>query len=426
MSVLFMRAFPKHLAKVVVDRWNHMVAGDYETPPCPPEKLLRELLEIAHLAAGAPEEARYPQFNVVAVPSEDEVQRNRIERRWPFKEPRPLSVNELRSLAPAVDAKKSAVWVEWKKDGWQVVGLVDLGTSWHRARMGLEYQYRRPSCLLVQVEGPSRMRVYQGEFRVAMLMNGQIEGHEGVDLHISLHPPANAGLAAMNQDLVRPEVEEISEWHGFEFIALLNTYVGIANSISLGGHGGSVIIVPTGASLHFARGRIKYPQCNSVLRSSFIDYMNARHKLGDLIAQEENEQLVSPEQISHAVLPTLDTYEDLVEATRFVAHLAGCDGAIVISEDLCLLGFGCEIKAELRSGAEVLEIKNEMRKEERALNVEQFGMRHRSAINLVSQEPRYRILVISQDGYISVVWSEEGRIFLRKTINLINLNLPWA
>lgn len=270
------------------------------------------------------------------------------------------------------------------------------------------------------------MRIYQGQFRVAMLTDGTIEEYKGVDLHLSLHPAANAGLAAMNQNMKRPQVEEIREWSEFEFIALLNTYSGIANSISLGGHGGSIIILPTRVPLPVAAGRIKYPQNSSVLRSSFIDFMNARHKLCDLIAQEETGQSVSPELLSTAELFSQDSYADLVEATRFVAQLAGCDGAIVISEDLYVLGFGCEIRAELKSGSELLEIKDELRNDEHALDVEHFGMRHRSAINLVSQEPRYRILVISQDGPISVVWSKDGRIFLRKTHYLVNANLPWT
>ncbi len=426
LSVFLMRAFPSNLAKVVAGRWKHMVAGDYETPPCPPENRLRELLEIAYLAAGAPEEARYPQFNVVAVPDADEVQRNRIGCRWPFDEPRPLSVSELRRLAPAVDAKKSAIWLEWGKDGWQVVGLVDFGTSWHRARMGLEYQYQNPSCLVVHVEGPGRMRVYQGGFRVAMLTNGQIEGHEGVQLHPSLYPSAKAGLAAMDQDLVRPKVEEPREFAEFEFTALWNTYAAIANSISLDGHGGAVIIVPTSESLPFEGGRVKYRQSSSVPRSAFIEFMNARHKLLDLIVQQENEQPVSPEQLSYAELAMRDTYAKLVDATRFVAQLAGCDGAIVISEDLHCHGFGCEVSAELRPGTKVLEGTNEMRKEGLALDVENFGMRHRSAIKLVSQQPRYCILVVSQDGPISTVWSENGLVFVQKTLNLVNLNFPWA
>jgi hypothetical protein len=68
-----------------------------------------------------------------------------------------------------------------------------------------------------------------------------------------------------------------------------------------------------------------------------------------------------------------------------------------------------------------------MRKVYKPLNVEEFGLRHRSAIKLVSQKPEYYVLVISQDGPISVVWSDEDTLVnVRRGANLVNLNMPWA
>ena len=38
-----------------------------------------------------------------------------------------------------------------------------------------------------------------------------------------------------------------------------------------------------------------------------------------------------------------------------------------------------------------------------------------------------RALVISQDGPISIIWSEkEGQVNVRKGANLMNMNMPWA
>jgi hypothetical protein len=421
-----MRAFPKDLAKVVAKRWEHMVMGDYETPPCPPVTKLSELLEISYLAAGAPEEARYPQFNLVALPRGKAVHRDRIESRWPFDEPRLLSVSELQRLAPAVDFKKSAIWVEWDKDGWLIVGLADLGTSWHRARVGLEYRYQHPSCLLVQIEGPSRMRVYQGAFRVAVLTSGRIEGRQDADITLSLHSAVDAGLASMSEHFVRPIIEEAHEFVSFEFIALWNTFAAIANSISLDGHGGTVIIIPAGESTNFTGGRVKYRHDSSALRLSFIHFINARHKLADFVIQHEDGGLLPSVQFSDAELTARDAYADLVETTRFIAGLAGCDGAIVISEDLYLLGFGCEIDAEFQPGTKLLDVNDEYRKETVNLDIEQFGMRHRAAVKLVSHEPRYRALVISQDGPISAIWSAEEKVFIRRNLNLVNMNMSWT
>src|SRR3954471_1377152 len=58
-------------------------------------------------------------------------------------------------------------------------------------------------------------------------------------------------------------------------------------------------------------------------------------------------EAVSEGSFAIAEVRMRDAYAELVEATRFVAGLAGCDGAIVLSEDLRLFGFGAEIRAEL-------------------------------------------------------------------------------
>ena len=60
------------------------------------------------------------------------------------------------------------------------------------------------------------------------------------------------------------------------------------------------------------------------------------------------------------------------------------------------------------------------------MDIEQFGLRHRSAIKLISRQTKYTAIVVSQDGPISVIWSREGRVNVRKGVQLTNLNMPWA
>ena len=150
------RKFPQDLSKVVADKWDNLVGGDWKAPGCPPETQLRQLLEVAYLASMSPEEARYPQFNIVALPVMLRSETIPFAEIWPFAERRPLTTAELRRLAPAADVRKSAVWVEWERDALYVAGLIDLGTSWNRARMGLGYQSHTAPCLLIQVDGPGK------------------------------------------------------------------------------------------------------------------------------------------------------------------------------------------------------------------------------------------------------------------------------
>ena len=98
-------AFPRDLAKAVIDRWHNVVAGEYVKPPCPPLARLRQLFEICYLTASSPEEARYPQFNIVAIPKDGIGQLQGYVTLWQFTAARHFSVGELRRLAPTVDLR---------------------------------------------------------------------------------------------------------------------------------------------------------------------------------------------------------------------------------------------------------------------------------------------------------------------------------
>lgn len=424
---LVLKAFPKELAKVVGSRWNNMVAGDYITPPCPPDRLLRELLETIYLAAAQPEESRYPQFNIVAVPFEDSLKDRFLGDVWKFNDPRPLSVDEIHRLAPAVDFKKSAILAQWHAGAWRIAGLVDLGTSWGRARVGLQYHYEFPACLFIQIDRPGRLRVYQGQYLIAALVDGRLERHKGLEFQLSLGTQTHNGLRKIWREITYPKIEEPREYENFQFIAFWNTFAAIANCISEAAHGGAIVIVPARKSVNAKQINIKYRQNSSVLRAAFIRFMNVRHRVADFIVRLEKGDSAIKGECAVAEIELAECHSRLVEAIRFVARLAGCDGAIVISEDLKILGFGAEIRSDLKAKTKVRQVINEMRRTSKPLNVEQFGQRHRSAIKLVSREPNYSALVISQDGPISFIWSERRSVVMvRKGVNLVNMNMPWA
>lgn len=386
-----------------------MVGGDYEAPPLPPIKLLRQFFEAAYLAAAAPEEGRYTRFNLLAVPLKDGKAR-RLGKSWNFDKPRSFSVEEIRRLVPAVDFNKSAILTKWDNEGWQVAGLVDLGTSWARARMGLQYHYEYPKSLFVQVDRPGRMRVYQGQYLVTALVDGNLQRFKGIDIHLALHEPVNRALDKLRDRICPPQIEHPREYHNFEFTALWNIVAGIANCISDEAHGGALVLVPPESSISVNDVRIKYPQQSTVLQDAFVRFMNVRNRVVDFVIQIERGDISKTlrGEYAEAELELAKEHSDLVEAEQFVARLSGCDGAIVLSEDLRLLGFGAEIRAELEQKANIREVTDEMRNLTRPMDIEQFGLRHRSALKLVSRQGRYTAIVISQDGPISVVWMNRG------------------
>jgi hypothetical protein len=410
----------RSVAKRVVARWANLIGGDWLPPACPGEKTLTELLETVNYAAGHPEEGRYPRFNVCASSSDEALTDS-----WRFEGLRPFNVAELRRLIPATDPRKSAVQVEWNTEGKLFIGGIhDLGTSWNRTRAGLGYDYTGPPSLMVEVERPNRLNIYQRQFRVATFSDGEID-IGGLDMPLFLHQVANAGLDDLSERFKQPHYEPVRDYSEFEFIALWNCFAAIANTIALAGHGGAVLILPSPREAQSPFLRRKYALKSSALTDAFVDFINARHRFMDEYHLSKQDESAAGDFFQLERNLEL-RFESLVENLRFVAHLAECDGAIVLTRGLDVMGFGCEIAAELRPGVKVFKVEREMPRRSKPLEIEESGMRHRSAIKLVSQLREAVALVVSQDGPISGVWSDDGTVFVRAGVRLVNMNLPFA
>lgn len=220
-----------------------------------------------------------------------------------------------------------------------------------------------------------------------------------------------------------PKWEPPREFESFWFIALFNVFVSIANSISLTRHGGMLILSETASKNNL---RIKYAGEFNALRSSFVDFINTRNVVADFYERAEQRGQPVSKAVHKAELAALRATDAMVEAIRFVARLSSCDGAIVLTPDLKLVGFGAEIRAELKEGAKVGEVIDEPNRHYLECDLEQFGMRHRSAIKLASQDDKALVLAISQDGPISAVWSDKGSVLVKKGAQLTNMNMPYA
>ncbi len=417
---------PKQFAKSVHAVWPSLVSGDYTAPDCPPIQTLQNILETCWHTACLAEESRYPKFNLLVGTKEFVEASGELDNYLHFSKPKRLSINELRRLAPATDPKKSAILCYWDAKGVYVSGIYDLGTSWYRARMGLAYKYDSPNCLYIEVERPGKLRVYQGQFLVGELKDGEILGLNQLEMSLFFHPVTTLGLKYLRSEITPPQVERPKEFSEFEFIALANTFIAIASEISDLGHGGMVVILESETDVDPKLIRTKYEFSSEYLRSSFLKFINERHLLGDLIARFEMDEEVSQEELLKSEMRMIDSHNSLVEATRLVSRLSGSDGSIIITSDLQILGFGAEIKAELSEGTSIEEVEDELRKVTSSCDIEQFGMRHRSALKLVSNLADCKVLVVSQDGPVSGVWCEEENVLIKKGIKLANLNIPWA
>jgi hypothetical protein len=245
-----------------------------------------------------------------------------------------------------------------------------------------------------------------------------------MDMHLFLHGNVDRGLRQLASEFEEPKVEHPRNFSNFWFTAHWNVFAAIANSISLSGHGGTLIVANPTAVAHCLR--IKYSSKFEALQRAFVSFINARNKAVDFYEASEQQGKRISERVYKADLQLTLATDQLAESIRFIAKLASCDGAIVVSPDFRLEGFGAEIRAEMEAGIGVLDVIDELRGEYTACDIEQFGMRHRSAIKLASHHSDIVVLPISQDGPISAVWRKEGHVYVKRGVSLANMNMPWT
>ena len=435
-------AFPSDLATKVTEGWPHLIAGDYSPPPLPKPTQLKELFEVAYLAGMETDEARPLRFmlccsrNLDAIPSR--VGAASIES-WELSPERPFNVQEIRRLAAVADIDSSAIWIRFsdsESGKLMIRGLVNLGRSWSVARNAFSYHYDElPHALIVRVTAPGRMVIYQSGYRMAALSGGSLEFGEmqmaWMDM-IGVNPLFDEGRSLLHDLITAPNHEPAREWDGFQSLAYVNCILAILNGMQLAGHGGALILKSNSCDLvKSGCVRIKYGLTagGDSLRNQFVEFMNARHRHGDMdwMSKWQKDAAPSEQEIALASFPLRGLQQKVAQASAFVGSLAGTDGAIVLRSDLTVEGFGTEIVLDKVKRAKAFEVDNPMQKEGlRELDTEQMGMRHRSAIRLCGTEPNLAVFVVSQDGGVSLVWSKDGNVYFKPGITTTNVNMILA
>ena len=435
-------AFPADLAAKVAEGWPHLIAGDYSPPPLPKPAQLKELFEVAYLAGMETDEMRPLRFMLCCSRGPDEIPRRvgagPIES-WALAPERPFNVQEIRRLAAVTNIDSSAIWIRFSADEpgkLMIHGLVNLGRSWSVARNAFSYHYDElPHALIVRVTAPGRMVVYQSGYRMAALSSGNLEfgGMKMAWMDImGASPLFEEGHKAVRKLITAPTHEHPKQWHEFEWLAYVNCILAVLNGIQFAGHGGALILKSQRCDLvNSGCVRIKYGLAagGESLRNHFVEFMNARHRHGDMVwlSEWQNDAAPSEQEIALASFPLRGLQQRVAQASGFVGSLAGTDGAIVMRSDLTVEGFGTEIVLDKVKPAKAFEVDDPMQKEGlRELDTEQMGMRHRSAIRLCGTEPCMAVFVVSQDGGVSLVWSKDGNAYFKAGITTTNMNMLLA
>jgi hypothetical protein len=183
-------------------------------------------------------------------------------------------------------------------------------------------------------------------------------------------------------------------------------------------HGGTVVFVPPENAGEPSREApyidLKYRFADNRARLFFpdliVDILNRLAQLYGTADQQQPEAVgwQEFEATTDDEIATLD--EALFDVAHLIAGLAAADGAVVMSKDNELLGFGGMVSGRLpdvESVARALDLEGEKVAEEETANV---GARHRSAYRLAGALPGSVAVVISQDGGVRWVCQKGGRV----------------
>lgn len=278
----------------------------------------------------------------------------------------------------------------------------------------------------IEINGPGDLSIFVGIYQLASLSAGKIVRSKG-DAHKQFYDVFTIFLSGLDEisSLIRrmnptdtKAIQTSDIWGAYE-----NTLFSILNVIEQNGHGGTLLIrTPRRSRERTKCLRIKYPLANATfLRDSFARYCAIRHSVEtmDADAQRQTPQPFDTDRRSLHV-DRRAARRELNSTATTIAGFSSVDGAVLIGADLKCFGFGCEIITELTKPTKLYSSDGK----DAPIRVENYGMRHRSAVRLVGEMPGVIALVCSQDGGAKMYWKDEMNKVRERRIRPANFDFP--
>ena len=337
-----------------------------------------------------------------------------------FSEPRPLSVHQLKKLAPAVKFERSIVAVFPDGDRLAIWGLLHTGPRWLRfARGGRGGVADATRALIVHVNGPGDLVVSLGQEVLARLYAGELT-IPMVDVFESQWLPAMfAPVRSEIRALHQADREAAAEPWGDVDVDVIRR-VGqsfirrIIATIRGARHGGSVLIVPPeqveeilslgliDLKYRFSEGEPRQ-RFRTLMRRVMRELAKIKPADGHAAGWADYEASQSPE------VAALE--EAILEMAHLVSALADVDGLVLMTRRFEIIGFGGVVSGALpdvSSVAMALDVEGISKLVEPADGV---GTRHRAAYRICRALPEALSIVVSQDGSVRFVSYREGVVY---------------
>ncbi len=397
--------YPPDLALELRARWPALASvGSLALPPL---DILTQLISVAYQASLLREESRPVSFRLALLPASLD-----CPHLLEFETPRPYDEQEIRRLSPAVQAPRTLLAVRLGAEGeLQITGLLLSNHDWDQlAELPHPSGEPAPTALLLQVRGPGELVFYAGPTRVLTLQRGRLDGHGFVQFPLAWSRGRfTEAIDFVHQHLGPSPVLEVPALH--EFLMLLAQHVvrRVLARVRAGGHGGMVVLVPTAsAGQCVGPGATLRPKYK--LRPAHPDHQYHALLLRIIARLAELGEVSWPryQRISDAHLAELDV--EVGQFAETLADLMAVDGALVLTKQLEIVGFGVEVYAPPLSLESVYRALDVDAATLRAEAPDRGGTRHRAAYRLCLAEPASMAIVISQDGGVRFVHQQAGQV----------------
>jgi hypothetical protein len=345
---------------------------------------LRELIEVAFWASLRSNEERPTRVRLAFAP------RHLVLDAFALASPVDYDEAQIAKLAHVVPPNGSLL-VSPETDGLKIWGLSRISPG------GIDG-------IMAEVVAAGIVRVNIHMFRPFAVFMGRsafiIEGGGRVDLAAYLQ-------RMLRKRLPNDDIDALHQgWHECIVLGVL------ATMIVDQGHGGTILVVPNaegewlGSLDPFA---FKFSVPDNTAQEWIRQHLPFNQSYSETIARISSSNLSDEDKMTVTLSLTNRPWQPR-EAVQHIAPLAQCDGAIVMTHDLRVLGFGAKITAREHAAAILCRLDPAPGLQElQACPLESFGgTRHQSAARFVSVHRNTVAIVISQDRHMSVVhWSDE-------------------
>lgn len=427
--------YPKDLARHV---YRHLISRRKERPP--QLTVLETLFESLYFASLKQEENQpiscriafirradpdpFPPSRIVA----DRWSVFRIEPQLPF------SVRNLVKLSTAVDPWTSTLAVDVDITGeLRIWGLIDQSLHYSAYVMKeTSTGPEMPGMFQATIEGVGEIAAYKtyvllGSLRKDVLVTKQPRVFEAGPFHSKLRKIIRKYRRAVVAKVEKDAYRARRHWDESLEDLWISTLCRILIGIRRYGHGGAVLISDTDRGLS-PKYTLGYPRLRDALVRAGAETISHTY-YSDIIHEEFIDgkleemplDLYLDEAVSSSELE--DINNELRGCIRFMVSLSRVDGLVWVDSDLSLHGFGVEITTKKDPRA-VYRAHNTMGTNLTRLDLNHFGMRHRSMMRYCEALPSSIGFVISQDGDVRAIANIDGRILLWDDVRIQSILIP--